>query len=222
MDMSLYNDAKQLRLPGCIKLGGTNFYGDQNPDRATFDASCVCVQDPGAVVFGSSKSGSTQVQMLGSDRAKAEYIFALLDQNVQITSARPVGSGICVSLKGGHPGKHVCVLSVARHMLALLRGNPPPALTGHKSNHGYIIFDPESPRFTAKCHDPDCTGAHPKYRSASRFVSKLPRRDRAEAARKKYWSCVEARMIFLNSRRRPWAYYLGVLFWTLPRPIANK
>ena len=55
VDMSLYNDAKQLRLPGCIKLGGMNFYGDQNLDRATFDASCVCVQDPGAVVFGSSK-----------------------------------------------------------------------------------------------------------------------------------------------------------------------
>ena len=56
--------------------------------------------------------------MLESDRAKVEYIFALLDQNVQ--TARPVGSGICVSLAGGHPGKHVCVLSVAQHMLAVL------------------------------------------------------------------------------------------------------
>ena len=68
----------------------------------------------------------------------------------------------------------------------------PPALTG-TTNHGYIIFDPESPRFTAKCHDPDCTGCVTLSTDRlQEFVSTLPRRDTAEAARKKYWSCVEA------------------------------
>ena len=115
-------------------------------------------------------------------------------------SAKPIGpSGICVGVKGGNgPKKHVCMLSLGRQKLAMVRGKPAPALRGHKSNHGYFVFDPESARFTVKCHDPECASSVTlSVDQLDKFVTNLPSSNaqwkrRAAETRKQYWKCMGA------------------------------